>query len=352
MRHTKHSILLGAVLGAALLLPRTTAAQLGNSCGNSSATANCWQQVTFTNFKDFAVGDGLVCMVGGNVQPAPSSDEYLHPNAHSPNTGNEDMVECHKPDGVSGISNEPFYPGYNGVSHAQNRLPTGIYDDGTWGGNPTGVIALYGPGGDDIAVLDSTMNLYVAAGDRNNFYTGTNYSSWVLDRRAIDYSTGAQLCLKGLTTEVPPVSQPRWVLLALGCGGEVYATRDTPFRGWILAESQKFKSIAGGNPWFYGLTTSNAVYAETYRFAQNLPALPSGNTALFLGDQYVVSSAGTGSRIFHWNGSTWTSLDSIGYPTDGAGELSAIANGLRFRNRPGEIFVWQQFSRVYLYAPP
>jgi hypothetical protein len=346
-------LFLGAALGAALLLPRTTSAQVGHTCSGPSSETACWRQVTNTNFKDFAVGDGLICMVGGNVPPTAGSDEYNHPNAHSPNTGTEDIVECHKPDGNSGISNEPFYPGHNGVAYAQNRLPTGIYDDGTWGGTPTGVIALYGTGGDDIAVLDSNQNLYVAAGDRNlPFYTSTNYASWVLDRRAIDYSTGAPICLKGLSTEVPPVSQPRWVLLALGCNGTVYATRDTPYRGWIVAESQTFKSIAGGNTWFYGLTSSNAVYAETYRFAQNLPALPSGTPAA-LGDTYVISSAGNGSRIFHWTSTSgaWTSLDSIGYPYEAVGELFAIANGQRFRGKAGEIFVWNQYERVYLYAP-
>jgi len=41
-----------------------------------------------------------------------ATDEYLHPNADSPNQGNEDVIECHKPKGVSGFSDEPFYPGY------------------------------------------------------------------------------------------------------------------------------------------------------------------------------------------------------------------------------------------------
>jgi hypothetical protein len=343
---------LGASVSAALLLPRTTAAQLGQSCGGNSAATGCWQQLTNANFKDFAVGDGLVCLVGGNVMPATTTDEYLHPNKHSTNQGNEDVIECHKSNGASGISNEPFYPGHNGVPDIQTRFPSGVYDDGVWGGTPTGVIALYGPGGDDIAVLDSNQNVYVAAGDHNAFYTGDNYKTWTYDRSEIDANTGKPLCLKGLTTEVPPVSQPRWVLLAIGCNGEVYAARDTPFKGWLLAENQTFKSVAGGNTWFYGLTSSNAVYAETYRFAQNLPALPAGSP-IALGDQYVISTAGTGSRIFHWNlpTSSWTSLDSIGYPYDGVGELLAIGNGQRLRGKAGEVIVWTQNYRVYLYAP-
>jgi hypothetical protein len=32
-------------------------------------------------------------------------------------------------------------------------------------------------------------------------------------------------------------------------------------------------------------------------------------------------------------------------------ELTAVANGLRFRNQAGEIFAWQQNGRVYLHAP-
>lgn len=342
---------LGLVGLAALLVGGPAkAATAGRAC-TSSADHACWTQVTYVNFKDMAVGNGLVCMVGGAVQPASNTDEYLHPNAHSPNQGNEDVIECHKPKGVSGFSDEPFYPGYGSVPYAQNRVPDGIYDDGTWGGTPTGVLALYGGAdGDDIAVLTSKQHVYVAAGARDNFYSGGNYSTYQFDRKNINADTGATLCLKGLFSELPPMSSS-WALLAHGCNGEVYVAVERTYRGWALAYNGSYKDVAGGYGAFYGLTSTNQVYASGYRFGYNLAALPAG-TAQFIGDGYALSNSGPSSRVYRWSfaKSSWTAQD-VGYPAYAVDELDEIDNGVRFRGTDGEFFVHQYNNRVYQYVP-
>jgi hypothetical protein len=49
---------LGLAFAAGMWSERTMAA--ATMCSSDSSTA-CWRQVTFVNFKDFAVGNGLVC---------------------------------------------------------------------------------------------------------------------------------------------------------------------------------------------------------------------------------------------------------------------------------------------------
>jgi hypothetical protein len=335
--------------GLALVL---TAGLLGGSasatpvlCQDEAATG-CWRQITYTNFK--AVGDGLVCTVGGNVQP--SGDAYQNPNNHSDNQGNEDIVECHKPSGVSGISSEPFFPGYGSTPNSGSRVPGGIFDYGVWGGTPTGVITLYGPGGDDVAVLNSQQQVYVSTGDRNNFKTGNNYVAWQLDRMNVHADTGATLCLKGLFTTVAPTGNTWW-LMALGCSGETYAAHEAAYVGWLPQSTLSINDAGGGNQWWYGLTPSNLVHRETYRYSEDMPALPSG-TPKYVGFRYVIST--TNNRIYEASpsNSLWTFRD-VDYPEsqDPQSTLGQIDSGERFRGVTGEFFVHQSFNRVYLYYP-
>ncbi|MGC4093269.1 MAG: hypothetical protein QM756_36340 [Polyangiaceae bacterium] len=344
-------------LASSLLFSVVASAQAGKKC-DLNTDKGCWRQITFTNFKDFAVGNGLICMVGGGANPFvgdathPPSDQYLHPNNYTENTGNEDVIECHKPLGTSGYSNEPYYPGYNGMPYVPSRVPDGIYDDGVWGGTPTGVIALYGgPDGDDIAVLTQKQHVYVAAGSRDTFYSPGNYNTFQLDRKNIRADTGATICIKGLFSQMGAMSNS-WVLGAHGCNGEVYFAFEGTYRGWLVGYQGPYKDIAGGIGWFYAITSANQVYASTYRFSANLAALPAG-TPKYIGDHYAISSAGVSSRVYQWAPATqlWSARD-VGYPYDvKIDELDEIENGERFRGIAGEFFVHQFANRVYLYSP-
>lgn len=330
------------------------------TCQDDSSTG-CWRQVTYVNFKDFAVGTGMVCMVGGRTMPFPGdethppSDQYLHPNNYSEGFGYEDTVECHKPSGVSGIMQEPLYAGYGNDPNTPGLVPGGIYDHDVWGGAPTRVITLYGSGGDDIAVLNSQQWVYVAPGDRNNFKTGGNYATWQLDRKNVHATTGATLCLKGLFTSVAPTGNTWW-LNAVGCNGEVYSAHDDVYVGWI-PWSGSYVQVGGGDQWWYGLRSGLAVHRETYRYAADMPALPSGYPKA-LGFRYVINNIGNnapGSNLIYeatpWV-NTWTFRD-VGYPEsqDPDSSLEAIDSGERFRGVSGEFFAWQSFTRVYLYYP-
>lgn len=109
----------------AVLFASTNAIAAYKLCNAASADdTNCWRQITYTNFKDFAVGDNLLCMVGGNTAPAAGSDQYLRPNSYSWNLGNEDVVECHNPYGHSGYENRPIYLGTGTNRDAITRVFT------------------------------------------------------------------------------------------------------------------------------------------------------------------------------------------------------------------------------------
>jgi hypothetical protein len=350
---------IGLVLATAFFSASASAAP-AVLCQSDSSTA-CWRQITYANFKDFAVGTGMVCMVGGNSRPfagdmtRPPSDQYLNPNNHSENLGTEDIVECHKPSGVSSFSQEPFFAGYGNNPNNPGRVPGGIYDHGVWGGVPTRVITLYGSGGDDIAVLNAQQWVYVAPGDRNNFKTGGNYATWQLDRKNVHTTTGATLCLKGLFTSVAPTGNTWW-LNAVGCNGEVYSAHDDVYVGWI-PWSGTYIQAGGGDGWWYALRPSRVVHRETYRYAADMPALPLGLPKA-LGFRYVVNetlnNAAASNLIYEASPltNTWTFRD-VGYPeSDEPGaSLEAIDSGERFRGISGEFFTWQSSTRVYLYYP-
>lgn len=342
--------------------PKWLAATVGASlgvlvCGSASATYAvcadgsshaCWHQITYTNFKDFAVGNNIVCMVGGNSPPTVGSDAYLNPNAHSDNLGNEDIVECHNPDGVSGINSHPIYVGYGSNSYSQNRVPGGVYDDGVWGGVPTGVIALYGTGGDDVAVLNSQQYLYVSAGDSTNPWAGGNYSTYVLDRQNIDATTGATICLKGIYSYMPPATGSDYRILGLSCTGQIYVVDDKYFAGWTLADSRIYTEPAGGQGVFYGLKPSNQVVISAYRTFLTLGAMPNGDVPAHVGVGYA---AATSNSIYSVTGSAAWQFEDISYPAsnESGSSVGRIEDGIRFRN-VREIFAWQSFTRVYNYV--
>jgi len=284
-------------------------------------------------------------MIGGNVSPAVGSDAYLHPNSHSDNLGNEDIIECHNPQGVWDVNPRPIYPGYGTNPNNQNRVPGGIYDDGAWQGTPTGVIALYGPGGDDIAVLNSQQYTYVSAGDSQNPWTGGNYSSYALDRKNIDATTGATICLKGLYSQILPQTTGQILLYAHGCDGQTYFASDSFFRGWTSTGQPAYTEVAGGWGVFDSLNSSHQVLIQAYRVFLTLGAMPNGDIPTHVGIGYATA---TGQRIYSF-GNTWQWLD-ISYPESGdpASTLGRIEDGSHFRGST-EFFVWQSFGRVYSY---
>lgn len=341
-----------SALGAGVLLfaAANPAAAAYKQCAASDTDTQCWRQITFTNFKDFAVGNNMMCMVGGNVQPATNTDAYIHPNAHTDNQGNEDMVECHRPSGHSGFESHPVYLGTGTNRDAQTRVPGGVYDDGNWGGIPTGVIALWGNPGDDVAVLNSQQYLYISTGDSSNPWSGsTQYTPFTLDRMNIDATTGATICLKGIYSQVGPGTS-FYELYGFGCDGTVYVRRTFNYVGWDQHSPTVYKDVGGGWGYFYGLMTDDTIYRRSFT-SKTLPALPSG-LPLYIGDRYVISN--TGNSIYEWSSDTssWMFRD-VSYPesADPTSSLRQIDSGQRFRGISGEFFVSQSFGRIYSFTP-
>jgi len=346
------TFVMASVGASAVLFGSANAGAAYKQCATSADDTNCWRQITYTNFKDFAVGDNLVCMVGGNSAPASGSDPYLNPNSYSQNLGNEDVVECHNPYGHSGFEGRPIYLGTGTDRDVPTRVPGGVYDDGVWQGTPTGVIAIFGDR-DDVAVLNSQQQVYVSRGDSYSPWSGAGkYSEFQWYRQNVDANTGATICIKGIFAFVPWLSSYRFTLMAHGCNGQTYVEYDQTYAGWLLYDSTPYKDVAGGYAWLYSLTTSNQVLQTSFMTNRFMPALPSG-TPSFLGFRYVISS--TSNQIYeaiNTEPPSWTFRD-VSFPEslDPTSNLRQIDSGERFRGNSGEFFVFQTFGRVYSYTP-
>jgi hypothetical protein len=301
-----------------------------------------WSQPSAANYKDFAVGNGLVCVAGMS--------------------STEDVVQCFKPYATGGIGPQPFTVGW-GEPYPW-RVPGGILDSGSAGGTPTGVLAVFGEsalGADEIAVLNDAGTLMVSYGDRNAWYSGTNYKFWQQDRLAISSTTGSSICLKGIFSWRYTFTST-FRIGALGCAGELYERADTPYRGWVRKEAPTTFADAsdGWDSHLAWLTSVSAVqlhgyfgpYSPSYK---TLPQLPlAAGIPLYLGYPFVIASQGTGSRFYRAadDYSGWTSP----VPNTPSSDISwasfqQIQSAFRFNGKRDAFFAWQHFSRVYYWEP-
>jgi hypothetical protein len=331
---------------------------VGPSCGSGTQTG-CWD--FWGNFGAFDITAGLECGVVPNPKPGGGNTWSI--------------VDCYVARGT-------------GKDPTRYRVNWGPADDVIPGGDIKS-LALFTAYLRDAAVfiLGSDNKVRVSGGRIDgNFYAGfQNVTEYM---QPVDTS-GNALCLKQIIwVTLPSFFAPNGTLLALTCGGSVYARTTqnnvwkwTPAANaglpWNRLPAGTWLEISHGTRGAYllssnrsvlklgdGVATANGVTWDNARWL-SLAAVPAGWKVQHVGGQFILvgpdnevcvngnSCPNDRWRVMRWSGQSYsaTSQGTASAPNDGVMPWDGIVDAANFNGRAGGYGLHHSFQRVYSYRP-